>query len=210
MTIQQYIYMGAVVLAFLSSLTSFGSGFSFSMKLFSILLGLTLGVEIGALLLERANRNNFWLYNAFAPLEFWVYGFFFLGLLKGKFRKRLLTIWVILAPLLWLLVYRLSAWNGYGMILGSFFTVVFVLLFYYELILGPDTRPLRVLPEFWIATGLLIFYLAALPFFGMLNYLVRHYLGVAKILAVVIMLLDALMYLLFSYAYLCKILTKKS
>lgn len=202
--------MGAVVLAFLSSLTSFGSGFSFSMKLFSILLGLTLGVEIGALLLERANRNNFWLYNAFAPLEFWVYGFFFLGLLKGKFRKRLLTIWVILAPLLWLLVYRLSAWNGYGMILGSFFTVVFVLLFYYELILGPDTRPLRVLPEFWIATGLLIFYLAALPFFGMLNYLVRHYLGVAKILAVVIMLLDALMYLLFSYAYLCKILTKKS
>lgn len=213
MPINQYIYLASILIAFLSSLTSFRLDYSFPMKLLSVLIGLTFAVEIAAVAMERARISNFWLYNVFALVEFWFYGYFYLRLIKGARSQILLKAFLIAMPVFWvatlIIVLKLGTWNSYGMIVGSFFSTVFVLLFYYELLVGKESPPLRSHPEFWVATGMLIFYLPALPFFGTLNYLVAQHREVSKILAVVIMGLDTIMYLLFSYAFLCRIATKK-
>jgi hypothetical protein len=67
-----------------------------------------------------------------------------------------------------------------------------------------EIASLRNLTEFWIATGMLIFYMAALPFYGTLNFLLAYHHGVAKTLYKVLLIIDTIMYAIFSYGYLCK------
>jgi len=118
-------------------------------------------------------------------------------------------------PVFWIItvlfVFGLNTWNSYIIIVLSFFSVLFAIAYYCELITSRDIQSLRNLPEFWIATGMLIFYLGALPYFGTLNFLLKYHLEVAKSLSKVFKILDAVMYALFSYGFLCRILnTRKS
>jgi hypothetical protein len=89
--------------------------------------------------------------------------------------------------------------------------VLCCLLYYYRILTAHEITNLRTLPEFWIATGMLIFYMAALPYFGSLNFLVRYHMNVAKNLWIVLVCLNTCMYTFFTYGYLCWIRnTKKS
>ncbi len=211
-----YIYIASILMAFLSSLTSFRLGFSLHLRLFSCLLGLTFLVEVTAAFLAfRLVISNTRLYNAFTLIEFWTYGYFYLYLLQAKILRRILLFFLVIFPIFWLvtvlLLFGFGKWNSYVMIVGSFFSILFALMYYYQIITAKEILSLGTLPEFWIATGMLIFYLGALPFFGMLNYLVKHNQGIAKSLLVVYQILDTLMYALFSYAFLCRTRnTKKS
>ena len=211
-----YIYIASILIAFLSSLTSFRLGFSFHLKMFSCLLGLTFLVEVTAAFVAfHLHKPNNRLYNTFTLIEFWTYGYFYLYLLQSKILRRILLYFLVIFPIFWLvtvlLLFGFGKWNSYVIIVGSFFSVLFALLYYYEIITAREILSLGTLPEFWIATGMLIFYLGALPFFGMLNYLVKYNEGIAKSFLVVYQVLDTLMYTLFTYAFLCRIRnTKKS
>jgi hypothetical protein len=211
-----YIYIASVVIAFLSSLTSFRLDYPFHLKLFSCLLGLTALVEITAGILVYAfNIHNFWLYNSFALVEFWIYGYFYLQIVQTAILKRVLFIFLLIFPIFWgitvFFVFGFTKWNSYVIIAGSFFSVLFALMYYSRIIASGEILPLRTLPEFWIATGMLIFYLGALPFFGTLNFLNKYHGDAASTLLNVLQFLDIIMYTLFSYGYLCRIInTKKS
>jgi len=208
-----YVYVSSILLAFLSSLISFRLDLSYPLKLFSCLLGLTFLVELAAAVMEYTHISNFWLYNTFALLEFWIYGYYYMQLIRSPVVKRSLRIFLKVFPIFWtitlVVVFQLKTWNSYGIVAGSFFTVLFVLSYYADIIGDMSIRHLRTLPEFWIATGMLIFYLAAIPFFGALNFLVKYHLEASKILAKLIMMLDTLMYLFFTYAFLCKMINIK-
>jgi magnesium-transporting ATPase (P-type) len=122
---------------------------------------------------------------------------------------------LIIFPIFWYITvfffFGFSAWNSYVIIVGSFFSVLFSLLYYYKILTAHEIKNLRTLPEFWIATGMLIFYMAALPYFGVLNFLIQYHLKVAENLLIVLQVLDTCMYIIFTYGFLCRILnTKKS
>jgi hypothetical protein len=211
-----YIYIASILIAFLSSLTSFRLDFPFHLKLFSCLLGLTSLVEVlAATLAFGYHVPNTWLYNSFTLVEFWIYGYFYFRLAEGVIFRRILFGFLLIFPIFWLVtvffLFGFNTWNSYVIIIGSFFSVLFALMYYYRIITAREILSLRILPEFWIATGMLIFYLGALPYFGTLNFLVKYHLEVAERLLIVLQVLDTLMYLLFSYGFLCRIInTKKS
>ncbi len=210
------LYLTAVLAASLSSLITFRLDLPFHLKLFACLLWLTLPVEIlSAYLIHFAHKSNIWLYNIFTLPEFWLYGYFYLQIIHPARLRIILKIFLVIFPIFWLvtvfLVFGFHVWNSYVIIVGSFFSVVFALMYYYQLIIDPEVHPLRNLSEFWIASGMLIFYLGALPYFGTLNFLIRSHLNVAVTLAKVLTLLNTCMYSLFSYACLCQMInTKKS
>jgi hypothetical protein len=205
------VYLFVILAAFLASLTSFRDGLSFPLKLFSVLLGLTFLVELAATLCGYLLRkNNSWIYNGFTLVEFWVYGYYYLKLIQVKRLRKFLQIFLVVFPIFWavtvLMVFGFTTWNSYVIIAGSFFTIFFVVLYYYQLLIDPASPSLRTLPEFWIATGMLVFYLAALPFFGTLNFLLKNHMGVVTILIKVIQILDTVMYAFFCYGFLCRII----
>jgi hypothetical protein len=216
MPVLTYIYIFSILVAFLSSLNSFRLGFSVHLRVFAVLLGLTFFVEVTAAILAWGlDRANNWVYNSFTLVEFWIYGYFFRSLLPGQTTKRLVTGFLVMFPLFWgitvFYLFGFTAWNSYVIIVGSFFCVLFCLLYYYRILTAHEILNLRHLPEFWIATGMLIFYMAALPYFGSLNFLIQYHLKAANNLLTVLQCLDTLMYILFTYGFLCRIRnTKKS
>ncbi len=217
MPIIYYIYVGSIAIAFISSLISFRLDYPFHLKLFSILLGLTFVVEFFVTFIEKKfhYKNNYWIYNAFTLVEFWVYAYWYYSITTIKNLKKVMLFFLFAFPVFWFItvffVFGFNVWNSYVIIVGSFFSIVFVASYYYQLISSPSLTVLRLQPEFWIATGMLIFYLGALPYFGMLNFLMKNHMSVAVTLLTVLITLDIFMYLLFSYGFLCQIInTKKS
>ena len=204
------VYVSAIFIAFLSSLNSFRLDFPFHFKVFSILLGLTFLVELTAslgIMVMHASKNH-WLYNSFMLLEFPVYAFFYSRVVtKPEFRK-VMFFFIVAFPIYWLVtvlfVFGINTWNSYVILGGSFFTVLWVLMYYYELVMVREVQSLRNQPEFWIATGMLIYYLGILPFYGMLNFLVKYNIKIANAIWQATVVMDTIMYLLFSYAYICR------
>ena len=211
-----YTYIVVVGLSFLFSLRSFKKNFPIHLKVFSLLLGLTLLVEIGAVTLPRRIpqlKGNSWLYNSFALIEFSAYAWFYKKIIQSKKVKAGIGIFQFLFPVFWFVtvffVFGFTAWNSYVIVVGAFFTVCCVLAFYHQLLTSENVIPLSRNTEFWIATGMLILYLCQIPYFGMLNFLVKNYLVLARNIYPFLIILNTLMYAIFSYAYLCRINTKK-
>lgn len=211
------IYIAAILFAFLSSLKSFRLDFPFHLKIFSILLGLTFLVELYSALIVRIVhvKNNYWIYNAFTLVEFWAYGYYYRQLIRLDLFRKIILFFLLLFPIFWLVtvcfVFGFNNWNSYVIVAGSFFTILFAVMYYYQVLLNREIQSLRNLPEFWIATGMLIFYIGCLPYYGTLNFLWTFHKSAARTLWKVLLIMDTIMYVLFSYGYLCRTTnTKKS
>ena len=209
------IYVITIAIAFLSSLICFRLDYPFYLKLFSVLLGLTFLVEFFSAFISKSFhlKNNFWIYNSFTLIEFWCYAYFYSFIIKIKGSRKIIKGFLWLYPMFWattvFFIFRFNVWNSYVIIVGSFFSVLFAIMYYHQLIFSDTMIFLRRQPEFWIATGMLVFYLGALPYFGMLNFLVKNYLSAANKLLYILLILNTLMYLLFSYGFLCRIINTK-
>jgi hypothetical protein len=215
MPIINYIYLATILIAFLTSLICFRLDLSIHFKVFSLLLALTFIVEIGSVIIGRVlhHKNNFWIYNAFTLPEFWIYGYFYHKAITVRVLRKIVFLFLLIFPIFWFItvffIFGFNVWNSYVLIVGSFFSVVLALMYYYQMVTAREFRSIRDLPEFWIATGMLIFYLGALPYFGTLNFLISYSRSAATRLLTILKILDILMYSLFSYGFLCLIITSK-
>jgi hypothetical protein len=210
-----YTYLVVLVIAFLCSLMSFRAGLPFHLKLLALLLGLTVAVEMFArfCLPFFHLKYNTPVYSSFALVEFWVYGYFFYLLIRTKILRRIVFVFLWIFPIFWLLttlyLFKFQKWNTYVTVAGSFCIILFVLMYFYQLIAAKEMQPIRRLPEFWIVTGMLMFYLWELPFFGTLNFFMGYYTTHAAVnngLLNARLILDTLMYAFISYGYLCQII----
>lgn len=210
-----YIYTSTVGVAFLVSLVSFRFNYEWYLKFFSILLGLTFFVEVLTIVMINLAhvQSTQWVYNIFIPVEFVCYGYFFLLILKTRWIRQL--VWALIIGCLaggvatTFLVFHFHKWNSYQAIAAALFTIVFAVSYYYELFISDVRFELRSKPEFWIATGMIIFYSCQLPFLGTVNYLVKTSMNLALSLLNVLRCIDILMYLIFCYAFLCRIIIKR-
>lgn len=204
-----YTYLAFVGIAFLSSLNAFRLDFPLHLKVFSILLGLDFLVEFSATVVVNLFhiRTNVPLYNCFMLVETMTYAWFFRAILTSRLLKGLIGGYLILFPIFWIIivffVFGISSWNSYVYIVESLFTVCLAAAFYYQLFTAPTLIRLTTSPEFWIATGLIIFYTCNLPYLGMLNFITKDYLSLAKSLLMLLQILNIIMYSLFTLAFLC-------
>ncbi|HMG69409.1 MAG TPA: hypothetical protein VK588_17045, partial [Chitinophagaceae bacterium] len=177
--------------------------------------GLTFLVEIAAILFVEVmgGKSNQWLYNLFVPVEFICYGYFYLNIVTTRWIRKFILFLMIVFPVAGLastiVVFKFYDWNSYQAIGEALFTIFFAVSYYYELYVSPETFKLKNKPEFWIATGMIIFYSYALPFLGTINYLDKVSHSLASTLLDVFDYVDILMYLIFCYAFLCRIITRK-
>lgn len=210
-----HIYLSVILLAFFSSLRSFRPGFAFHLRFFSVLLGLTFLVELSAdLAVEVFHwKNNYGIYHVFTPVEFCAYAYYYYQVIRVKRIQQVLMGLIYVFPVFSIItvffIFGWNHWNSYVITVESFLVVVIVLTYYYHLLTSREARSLRNLTEFWIATGMLIFYMAALPFYGMLNFLMKYHNSVAVTLFNVLLVMDMLMYALFCYGYLCRTISIK-
>jgi hypothetical protein len=210
-----YIYLAFIGIAFLTSLTIWRPGAPAHLRFFSVLLGLDFCVECAAVGMMEARHNNSWLYNSFMLVEFWAYGYYYYQITIFPWMRRIIRWFLWGFPVFWVWAVfwqfgDLNQWNSYVVIAGSFFTICFSCVYNYQLFTRPDLIRLGRRPEFWIAAGLILFYACNLPFIGMLNFLVSYDKLLAKRFMTILDVLNICMYSFFIYAYLCRIITKRS
>ena len=213
------VYFVTLVIAFVVSLFKFKS-LPKHLRMFSILLGLTVLVEYISMYHARTINTFFnwhgksWLYDPFGLIEFSAYFYYFYLVISIPVIKKAIKLLLWLYPVFWLFtvvfIFKLSSWNSYIAIIGGACTVLLVLAYLYQLLQIDSIIQIKYSTEFWIAIGLFIFYSCEIPYFGTLNFLIKNYPNLAVDLANLFLVIDTIMYLIFSYAFLCRIITKKS
>jgi len=211
-----YLYISTIEIAFIASLLSFRLNYPRHLKIFSLILGCDFLGEIlsNYLLAYFGLRSNVPVYNFVMLIEFLVYGIFFLMIVKRKSVRKIIVIYLILYTLFWFVsvffVFGLWHWNSYAIIAGGLSTICMAAFYYYQLFTAEQLQRLDKSPEFWISTGLIIFYACNMPYFGMLNVLTKNFPTLAEKQLILLQVLNILEYSLFTYAYICRIPIRKS
>ncbi len=201
------LYIISIAIAFGCSIINFKRHF-IQFKIVSLIIGFDLLGELTGIYLYGLIKTNLPVYNFILLIEFVGYAYFFHTIAKSDWAKKV-TIWfVFLFPVFWFvtvfLIFGLLKWNSYVFITGSLLIIFLCFFYYYDLIKDSEIKELSKTPEFWIVTGLLIFYSVNLPFLGMYNYLITYHSNLAENLSIVLQILNIIMYSLFAYAYLCQ------
>jgi hypothetical protein len=172
-------------------------------------LFVNLVVELVANYMSSKNINNIFLYNIEVVFEFSFY-LFLLRTLLGQFIKtyilRLIIYFYIIISLINIFfIQGKYHFETYTFILGCLF-IISLSIFYYLLLLRYSKSPsLMHEPAFWIATGIFFYHTTMLPIFGIINFMSNVSVSIAKILGVVVELVNILLYILFTIGFLCKI-----
>jgi hypothetical protein len=181
----------------------------FYMKIFLLFLAVTFAIEstMWVIAVYLHNRTT-WLANIGLIIEFSFYGLFFYQVLRGVFIKNLIRVFLVTFPLFSIynitLGQGLHVFNHHTFIFGGVMVVMLCVMYFYELMRSPSYVDIIREPVFWIATGVIFFYIGTLPYFGLINYLFKHFPEIAKSYFVIVKVLNILLYILFTIAYLCR------
>src|SRR6185437_8930624 len=202
-----YIYVSVIGIAFLTSLTVWRRGGPAHLRFFSVLLGLDFCVEGVAIWMMKSNVKNALLYNTFMLVEYWSYGYFFYRIIEFGRIRRIIQFFLFAFPVYWILAVSLVSWhrwNSYVFNGGSLYTICFACVYYYQLFTRPDPVRLQRQPEYWIATGIMLFYCCVMPLLSMLNFLNLNFPVIGKLFIPALDILNIILYSFFIYAYLCR------
>jgi len=200
-----YLYIIANAIAFLSSLPVHRLDI-FPYRVISTVMALDLIVELWAnIMWAQFHLSNLPVYNFAMLAEFWLYAFYFGEVLRSRLVQRMIRVYLWLLPPVWLILafFHVRDWSSFFFVFGAIFTIILSAINYYQLFTAERLVRLSTSFEFWIATGLIIFYSISFPYLGMLNFLNKNHLSIALTMLTVLHIANIIFYLIFTYAFLC-------
>jgi len=180
------------------------------LQIFPFFLMVTLAGELLGWQMGLRNHNNSAVYNYLTLVAFAYYMYLLryvvVNLLARRIILGVIISYVIGTVTYILLILESGAFHTLTYIIGCSLIVVLSIYYFYELFQAPRAVNLMREPAFWIVIGLLFFYSSTLPVLGIVNY----YPEVYMISEPVLMILNILLYSLFTIAFLCRIRYKRS
>jgi hypothetical protein len=197
-----------VGLAFIASLLSFRHKYAYHLRAFSVLLGITFFTEMIARSSSTLHISRNAVYNVFMLIEFPWYAWYYRQILRAGWPRRALRVFGCALPVLWLLFFwplsRVVNWSGLFAAIVVASAVCMAMAYCYQLLTSDDDIALNRHPELWIATGMLFLYLCQVPYYGgVMGYLNVKDRAMSTLVLNVMMMINAAMYLVFIYAFLC-------
>lgn len=179
------------------------------LQFFLYLLLFTLLVEIGSSLYSQyLKKSNHFIINIYLPVSFVFYFLLFRINLKTKKLKTFINIIILIYLLFCLLdivfIEGLYFFNIYSFCLGSILIVLCCLLYFTHLFTENMLINYFRLPMFWIATGLMFFYVGNLVQISLLRYIITNNLDPGgHIYQVIMVTLNLVLYGAFIAGFLC-------
>jgi hypothetical protein len=171
------IYFWAEVLAFITSLAVYKNIRNSHLRYFGAFLGGIVLFEFGVIQNWLTVRHsNLWAVNFISAFQFVFYAFYLRSIVRDGEKKKRILMGLVITLLLTLIniSFLQGFWrlHSYTLLIFSVMIVYWVCLFFREL-LDTDNDQLSLLKHsnFWIATGLLFFYLAGFTFFSFFEYM---------------------------------------
>jgi hypothetical protein len=196
------IFLGLLLITLFSYVFRFGKK-EIYVKMVIVLMILWGLTTLSALCLVKyaGFRNNLFVFHIATPLEFTVLCILYKSVISNAGVKRTISVSV---PIFILFCILFSAFiqfpvsnNSYEVIIESV-TMVFLSLYYLrEVLLLQQVNVLHRFPMFWISIGILFYFTGILLIEGMLNYLIRHSMELARRLYLIENLFQYLLFLSF-------------
>lgn len=152
------------------------------------------------------HKNNLWIFNLYLLFETWLNGLAGIALLENKSIKRVIRYTLFLLTVVWIVnVYS----NGMQIFANWCFiasAIVTIVIFMFVLFNNAFTRQnIFIKPEFWLSLSIILFFGCDLPYFGLRNYLLKHFINVEEQLYYVNYVLNFLRYPLIAICFfLCR------
>ena len=203
------IYRIVLTVAAVSGLVMLRKGIPQHLKVIAVLLVYAWFNEmsVGYLLKPFHLNSDMPQYNFFMLVEFMAYTYYFM-LITGGIMRRIMKCFLYLFPVFWYIAvfywFKITEWNSFVFTAGGVCMVVWAIHYGYSVVVADAPARLFICSEFWIAAGLAVFYLCALPFMGMFNFLGKTYAHFANQLWYILIIANIIMYSLFTYAFICR------
>jgi len=212
----EYIYLIPMILSAVISTRSFVWNREVRFKLFSVLLLLTIFIEVFAISwkwslhetsLWNYNQSNLWIYNAFLILRHLLTLLFMYFILEISLLKKILK-WSIIPFLIFSIINYTSIQtpfniNSYTIILSNIILVITSLMYFKQLLEETKIIKLSSKSEVWICLGVLIYYIGTLPFFILFNKLIATSSPLLNSFLFINDTLNIVMYSLYLIGFLC-------
>jgi len=209
-----YITPIAALIAFAVSLTIlFQPAKERYLRYFSAFLLVNFLMECLGGYLALAHINNILSANLETTLVISFDLFLIHDIVYRKFAKKILSFIVLFYPLFALVdifFIQVGAFHTISYSLGSLLIVIACIYYFWELFQQSASEPLSRQPAFWICSGLLFYYACTFPIYGTTKLLEALPAIIIENLYVILELVNILLYLSFSIAFLCRLKTRKS
>lgn len=217
MNISYYIYLGILTMAALTAIVSLKRGLSFPIRIIALVVLYTGMVEWSVFFKAEfmLDKTNVQMYNFFHLVQYLAFAYYFQHIIHSSNIIKVIQVFLYLYPVFWytmvFFVFNLNEWNSYVFMVGGVFTILWAVVYCYQLLAADEPVMLRYNGEFWIAIGLIFFYVCSVPYMGMYRFLTAYYINLATLLHVPLQISNIVMYSLFTYAFICQLtITKKS
>lgn len=212
----QHIYIIPLLISAFLSLRASKRKWPYPYRLFSRLLVAVSVVELVAISWKyyftftgnKAYAHNVWLYNSFLVPQYLLYMMVYYHALQAERIKKAIIIAGVLfavAGMLNLFFFQsFQTVNSFTIVMASGIVIWLTIAWFEQLRAGKEVTVLTSNPMAWISLGAFIFHAAILPYMIGLNYLSRVNISLAIALFYVFLILNCVMYTLYSIAFLCK------
>jgi len=204
-----------VVIALLASLTLYRQETSdIYLRIFPIFLFVvTILVGLCSYFAYR-HINNTSLFNLLTIFQCCFYFFILYRVIHNRIARNialhLVWIYPLIATSYMVFLQRHGTFHSITYSLGGLLVVGITIFYFLELFQRPQSVNLTRNPDFWICSGLLFYFSCTFPLYGMSNYLETFPVFIVMNLGAIFNVLDILLYLSFSIAFLCRLRIRKS
>lgn len=184
------------------------------LKLFPYILLLTLCVEMvgGALALRYI--NNLLLFNLFSIIDFGFFIYFFKEATVNnnykKWMKAALYLWPVYFLVNMFFIQGLFTFNTNPFVVGCILLVVLGINYFYRLFDSTEHYDLLREPAFWVSIAVVFYFAATVTITGILNYISTLPPRSRYLLHNILYTINALFYILFIIALLCRQIPRRS
>lgn len=140
------------------------------------------------------------------PVQFFFFFWLFYrwsSLWTGKIFALLgLLVYLIAWVLEWLYLREKKMWfSSFSYLMGNIFLLILLVNYFIRFVTSNEILQYRSDMMFWVAAGILVFFVGTLPFYGLRNFLYYNYRGIFYFYWDASYFLDCLMYLFFTFSF---------
>ena len=178
-------------------------------NIIGLMVLVTLPFELYAGYLQANRTNNLFIYHLLVPIQYIFHSFIFYYYIESNKIKKIILfsipVVIVTAIFLTFSIQPIEKYNSYVIVITSFFTCAWILIYYRQLFIQLTIINIEKEPLFWISTGLLVYSLGNFFVEGLMKELIEHSMEMAKWYYYnVYMLLLSFLYIMFIIAFLCR------
>ena len=173
------LYISFILIALVIGLTFTKKSSQFSFKLLVLFLIITfLNESVCFYIKIKTLGSTYIFYNFYYYFRFPILGWMLYYLLQNNLQKKVVYIFMIVSFALFFFnsfyLYGFNALHSNYLLTGGIFIILLSLMHFYNILKNTKKKNPLTTPFFWISTGLFFYFLGILPFFGIINVLLKN------------------------------------